>query len=428
MENLKNNSKASPFWNQSRQKWAWIFYDWANSSFATTVMAGFFPLFFKSYWSQGSAQESTFLLGLTNSVASVVLVLTAPLLGALADQSYRRKEFLIFFALLGSFATGGLYFLQQQQQILALVCYGFGAVGFLCGNIFYDSLLPDVAEPEHFDQTSGLGYAWGYLGGAILFTVQVYAFLKWESLGFQSAAQVIQIAFLTVAVWWILFSIPLFSSPVGLVAQKSKVKPLSLKVAILEVITTFKKIKRTPKIFWFLIAFLFYYDGVNTIIKMAVDYGMALGFEPKDLITALLITNFVGFPAAIFYGYLGEKIGPLKGLKIAIIAYIAVAAWGSFLKTSTEFYILAGVIGLFQGGIQALSRSYFARMIPKDKSAEYFGFFNLLGKFSSVLGPVLMGAVALVSGSHRASMAVVVLFFVIGYTLLNKHAKYQEIG
>lgn len=386
-------------------------------------MAGFFPLFFKSYWSAGSAANSTFLLGIANSISSILLVVSAPFLGVLADRTLRRNQFLFFFTVLGALCSSGLFLVEQSGQYSALLLFALGSLGFFCGNIFYDSMLAEVCPSEEYDQTSGLGYAFGYLGGALLFSVQVFAFLKPEVFGLASGAEAIKWSFLSVGVWWLVFSLPLLTVK-GANAEKGL--PITRKLildAFREVASTSVHIRQKPLIFWFLLSFLFYNDAVNTIIKMAVDYGIAIGFEPKDLIAALLITNFVGFPAAVAYGLIGERIGALKGLKIAIVAYIVVALFGSLMTTAKEFYVMAIVIGLFQGGIQALSRSHFTRIIPADKNTEYFGFFNLLGKFSAVFGPLLMGLVTYLTGSHRASISVIIAFLLLGWIFLRRHEK-----
>lgn len=405
----------------NRSAWAWTFYDWANSAFATTVMAGFFPIFLKQYWSAGSdATTSTFQLGVGNAIAGIIVAAMAPVLGAIADRGGVRKKFLMLFTILGIFMTAGMYFVQKGDWQLAVTLYVLGTVGFTAGVVFYDALLVDVSSPEHFDFVSGFGYAFGYLGGGLLFAINVLMTLKPEMFGLTDAAEAVRISFLMVAVWWAVFCIPLFL----FVKERKPVNAPALGGAIVQgwkqFVDTFREIQRLRPIFLFLLAYWFYIDGVNTVIKMAVDYGLSLGFETSSLITALLLVQFIGFPAAIAFGWLGEKWGTKRGIYIAIIVYTGVTAWAYFLENVTEFYIMAIAIGLVQGGIQSLSRSYYARMIPAEKSAEFFGFYGMIGKFATIIGPLLMGWVGVATGSPRLAILSVAILFVIGYALLMK--------
>ena len=379
--------------------WGWAMYDWANSAFACTVMAGFFPVFFKQYWSHGAdINMSTAQLGLGNSLASLLVALMAPILGAIADKGSSRKKFLIFFCYLGVLMTAGLFVVQQGQWALAIFVYAMGIIGFSGSNIFYDSLLPGITDEKNIDFVSGLGFAMGYLGGGLLFLVNVLMTLMPQKFGLPDAAAAVQYSFISVAVWWGLFALfTIFWVP-------EEKEPASLKEGFSPVVEgfkqligTFKKIRHLKTILLFLVAYWFYIDGVDTIIRMAVDYGMALGFASNDLILALLITQFVGFPSALVFGKLGQKWSVRKSIYLAIAIYIGVTIWGTMMTQKHEFYILAIVIGLVQGGIQALSRSYYSRLIPKNKAAEYYGFYNMLGKFAAILGPLLIGIVGLVT-------------------------------
>ncbi len=379
--------------------WGWAMYDWANSAFACTVMAGFFPVFFKQYWSHGAdINMSTAQLGLGNSLASLLVALMAPFLGAIADKGSSRKKFLIFFCYLGVLMTAGLFVVQQGQWALAIFVYAMGIIGFSGSNIFYDSLLPGITDEKNIDFVSGLGFAMGYLGGGLLFLINVLMTLMPQKFGLPDAAAAVQYSFISVAVWWGLFALfTIFWVP-------EEKEPASLKEGFSPVVEgfkqlvgTFKKIRHLKTILLFLVAYWFYIDGVDTIIRMAVDYGMALGFASNDLILALLITQFVGFPSALVFGKLGQKWSVRKSIYLAIAIYIGVTIWGTMMTQKHEFYILAIVIGLVQGGIQALSRSYYSRLIPKNKAAEYYGFYNMLGKFAAILGPLLIGVVGLVT-------------------------------
>lgn len=382
-----------------KEIWGWALYDWANSAFAVTVMSGFFPVFFKQFWSSDAAINlSTARLGLANSLAGLAVALLAPILGAIADRRSARKRFLIFFAYLGALMTAGLFLVERGQWAWAVFCYVGGNVGFCGGNVFYDSLLPDVTQGRRVDFVSALGFAMGYLGGGLLFLVNVLMVLMPGSFGLDSAAQAIRIAFLMVALWWggftllIIFWVPEAKKPRqegGLVRAVAQ--------GLGQLRATFHKTRQLKTVGLFLLAYWFYIDGVDTIIRMAVDYGMSLGFSSNDLITALLIVQFVGFPAALGYGRLAEVWGVRRCLFLAIGAYMVVTVLGAFITRPLHFYVLAVIIGLFQGGIQALSRSYYARLIPDGQSAEFYGFYNMLGKFAAILGPALMGGVGLLA-------------------------------
>ena len=404
-----------------RSTYAWAFYDWANSAFATTVMAGFFPLFFKQYWNAGVTDTvSTFRLGMANSIASLIVVLGAPLLGAIADHMDKRKGFLLLFSALGVVMTGALYFVAAGDWQLAALCYVLAVLGFSGGNLFYDALLVFVARPTQLDRVSALGFALGYLGGGVLFAVNVLMVLHPDWFGLADKSAAVRVSFLTVAVWWAVFSIPILVS----VHEARTPQPTRLGAALRQGFSqlrhTLREIGRLPQTFLFLLAYWLYIDGVDTIIRMAVDYGLSLGFPSNSLIIALLITQFVGFPAAIAFGRLGERIGARTGILIALAVYVAVTTWGAFMNQVWEFYVLAVVIGLVQGGVQSLSRSLYARLIPAGRSAEFFGFYNMLGKFAAVLGPILMGWVGVMTGSPRLGILSVLVLFVFGALLLLK--------
>ena len=404
----------------SRSTWSWALYDWANSAFATTVMAGFFPIFFKQYWSADLvASKSTFLLGSANSLASVVVVMLAPFLGAVADRCGSKKRFLLFFALMGIVMTGALYLVAQGAWGFALVLYTLAIIGFSGGNIFYDALLVDVSDEPAFDWVSGFGYALGYLGGGLLFAFNVVMTLYPQFFGLPDAAAAVRLSFLTVAVWWALFSIPVFLF-VEESRQADRVGWLAaVRGGARQLVGTFAQIRQLRMTFLFLLAYWLYIDGVDTVVRMAVDYGLSLGFESNTLMVALLITQFVGFPAAIAFGYLGKRRGPRQGIMIAIFVYLLVLLWAYRMDETWEFFGLAVAVGLVQGGIQSLSRSFYARLIPPDKAGEFFGFYNMLGKFAAVIGPVMMGWVGVATGSPRLAILSVSILFVAGAIVLS---------
>lgn len=379
--------------------WGWAIYDWANSAFATAVMAGFFPIFFKEYWSYGAdVNMSTARLGLGNSMAGIIVALMAPVLGAIADKGSVKKKFLVFFAYLGVLMTAALFLVQKGDWGWAIFVYVMGIIGFSGANIFYDSLLPSVADEDKIDYISGLGYAMGYLGGGLLFLVTVFMTLLPEKFGLSDAETAIRYAFILVASWWGLFTI--FTILWVQEEETATTPPQGVSFiadGFRQLIGTFKKIRHLRTVLLFLVAYWFYIDGVDTIIRMAVDYGMSIGFSSNDLIVALLITQFVGFPSALVFGKLGQQWSVRKSIFIAIGIYIFITIWGTMMTTQQEFYVLAIIVGLVQGGIQALSRSYYSRLIPKNQAAEYYGFYNMVGKFGTILGPVLMGIVGLIA-------------------------------
>ena len=383
---------------EKRVVWGWAIYDWANSAFATTVMAGFFPIFFKQYWSHGAdVNLSTAQLGFGNAIGGLLVALMAPVLGAIADRGGARKKFLIGFAYLGVLATAGLFLVAKGQWTQAIFVYIMGVIGFSGANIFYDALLPGLVGEDRIDLVSSFGFALGYLGGGLLFLVNVVMTLKPAMFGIPDAGTAVRLSFLSVALWWggfTLITIWWVPEPeCGDVRHRGS----AIRAGLGQLRETFRKARHLKTVSLFLVAYWFYIDGVDTIIRMAVDYGMSLGFAANDLIVALLIVQFVGFPAALAFGRLGQRWGVRRAIYLAICVYMAVTLWGTMMRDRHEFYVLAVVIGLVQGGIQALSRSYYARLIPKDKAAEFFGFYNMLGKFATIMGPALMGTVGLVA-------------------------------
>ena len=407
--------------SQKYRIWGWAMYDWANSAFATTVMAGFFPIFFKEFWNAGvPVTESTFRLGVANSLASLLFVLLAPLLGAVADYLGRRKGMLLMFAALGVSMTAALYLVGEGNWPAAMCLYIAALIGFSGAGIFSDSLLPFVSDREDLDRTSAYGFSLGYLGGGLLLALNVLMTLHPQWFGIESSTMAVRLSFLLVAVWWLVFSLPL----VFLVPEPGDHRH---RIAVNVLVAGFNRIWRTlhelrqlRNVWLFLIAYWLYIDGVDTIVRMAVDYGLSLGFGHKDLILALLVTQFVGFPAALAFGRIGNRFGPKAGIFLALVIYLIVTLRGAMMDTVAEFYALAVAIGLAQGGIQSLSRSLFARMIPAGRTAEFFGFYNMLGKFAAILGPVMMGWVGSLAGSPRVGILSLLVLFVAGALMLSR--------
>ena len=407
--------------NSKKSILAWSLYDWANSAFATTVMAGFFPVFFKEYWSTtDSVTLSTWYLGLGNSIASILVAVLAPFIGAIADRGTAKKKLLIFFAFLGIIATGGLWIVNQGHWQIAILFYIIASIGFMAGNIFYDSLLPAVASKDKFDYASSMGFSLGYIGGGLLFLINVLMYLQPHYFGIPDGATAIRLSFISVAVWWAVFSIPII-----LFVKEPKIHdPIGICSAVKEgwsqFISTLTKIRELKVVGTFLMAYWLYIDGVDTIIRMAVDYGTSIGFPASSLITALLLVQFVAFPATLIYNWFSSKIGIKNAIYTGIIGYTFITIFGAFVSKEWHFYVLAIMIACFQGGIQALSRSMYSRIIPRKQAAEFFGFYNMLGKFAAIIGPPMMGYIGLITGNPRLGILSIIILFISGGLLLTK--------
>jgi UMF1 family MFS transporter len=398
---------------------SWSLYDWANSAFATSVMAGFFPVFFKQYWCTGvEVTTSTLRLGMANSIASLIVAALAPVLGAIADRGGAKLKFLLFFAAMGIIMTGGMFFVAKGAWQLAVLLYVLGIIGFSGGNLFYDSLIVDVSPPGRTDMVSSLGFSLGYLGGGLLFAMNILMTLKPVFFGLADASQAVRVSFLTVAVWWAVFSIPVMIFVKEPQIEHRKTGWAMVGAGFRQLRTTFGEIRKLRLVFLFLIGYWLYIDGVDTVIRMAVDYGMSLGFEANSLIVALMITQFVGFPAAIVFGKMGERLGTKAAILLGIAVYIGVTVWAMFMERTGEFYALAVVVGLVQGGVQSLSRSFYSRIIPANKAAEFFGFYNMLGKFAAVIGPFLVGWVGVLTGNPRIAIFSIIILFISGGVVL----------
>ncbi len=403
-------------WSLRNPVVAWAMYDWANSAYATTVMAGFFPTFFRQYWSSGAeVTVTTWRLGLANGLAGFLIAALAPILGALADRSARRKQFMFAWTVLGALACMAMFFVGQGQWLLAAACFVLGTLGFNGGIVFNDALITHVAAPRDYDRVSALGYALGYLGGGLLFALNVTMTVKPAWFGLHNAAEAVRWSFLSVGIWWVVFSLPLM---VWVREQDGATGPGGLAASLQELRRTVRDIAGNRALWLFLLAYWLYIDGVNTVIKMAVDFGLSLGLPASSLLAALLLTQFVAFPAAIVFGRLGERYGAKRAVLFGIGVYGALSLYALRLASIAEFWVLAVVVGLVQGGVQSLSRSLFGRFVPPGRAAEYFGFYNLMGKFATVLGPLLVGATAALTHDSRAGISSLLLLFVSGGLLL----------
>ena len=399
---------------------SWALYDWANSAFATTVMAGFFPIFYKSYWASDlSNLESTAMVGYANSLSGLIVVLLAPILGAYADIGTKRKKLLLLFASLGILCTASFYFIPQGEWMLAALLYAIAAVGFSGGNVFYDSLIVSVSDNENRNRVSALGYSLGYLGGGLLFLINVIMFLNPQLFGIESQSNAVLLSFFMVAVWWAFFSIPLLKNVKEQESERENPRFFqALKQSFNEVYQTLTEVRKYKNVAIFLLAYWFYMDGIDTIVRMATAYGADIGLDAASMITALILTQFVGFPSTLIFGYFADRLGFKKILTIGILIYILISIFASRITTAAEFYAMAIVVGLVMGGVQAVSRAYFSSIIPKDKEAQFFGFYNLVGKSAVVAGPALLAWISMIFNTPRAGILGLLVLFIPGLILL----------
>tara|TARA_B100000214_G_scaffold375330_1_gene361201 strand:+ start:6637 stop:7947 length:1311 start_codon:yes stop_codon:yes gene_type:complete len=406
----------------SNQAWSWAFYDWANSAFATTVMAGFFPIFFKSYWAADLTDaESTFAIGSANSIVGLIIAISAPILGAFADAGNSKKKQLLTFAFLGIVATGYLFFIPESSWKFAITFYAMGVIGFSGGNIFYDSLLVSVADASDRNKVSSLGFSLGYLGGGLLFLLNVMMFSFPDFFGLNSQVEAVLWSFLSVALWWSIFTLPLLTGVKE--PQGSKIHKNFLdisKEAFKSLYQTSQSISQYKSAVIFLLAYFLYMDGVDTIIRMATSYGSDIGISAQSMIGALLLTQFIGFPATLIFGRFSDQFGHKQTLSFAIVIYIGVVIFSSQMDSAVEFFVMASIIGLVQGGVQAISRSYFSTLIPEDKAAEFFGFYNFIGKSSVFIGPFMVSGIALLTNSPSLGILSLLLLFIPGLILLRR--------
>lgn len=406
----------------SKEAWRWAFYDWANSAFATTVMAGFFPIFFKSYWAVDLTDaESTFVIGSANSIVGLLIAISAPIMGAFADAGNTKKKLLVTFALLGIVSTGYLFFIPESSWKFAITFYAIGVIGFSGGNIFYDALLVSVANDNERNRVSSLGFSLGYLGGGLLFLLNVLMFSFPSFFGLNSQIEAVLWSFLSVAIWWSIFTIPLLTGVKEPQVSREGKGFLEISTdAFKSLYQTARTIKQYKSAVIFLLAYFLYMDGVDTIIRMATSYGSDIGLSAQSMIGALLLTQFIGFPATLVFGRYSDKFGHKQTLSFAILIYIGVVLFSSQMDSAIEFFIMASIIGLVQGGVQAISRSYFSSLIPANKAAEFFGFYNFIGKSSVFIGPFMVSGIALVTNSPSLGILSLLLLFIPGLILLRR--------
>ncbi len=404
--------------------WAWTMYDWGNSAFATTIMATVLPVYYSSVAGSTLAPNiATARWGFTTSLSALLVALLGPILGAIADFKGNKKKFLAVFVGLGVTATALLYFVKTGDWLLASILYIFGNMGFSGSLVYYDALLPHIASPDEIDQVSSKGFAMGYIGGGLLLAINMVMIMFGETVfpGIDPTLMA-RLCFVSVAIWWLVFSLPIFrhvSEPPRRI-QEGEETLNPIRVSFRRLGQTFKEIKNYRDLFTFLVAFFLYANGIGTIITMATIYGAEIGIGQTTLIGTLLMVQFVAAPFAIGFGALAKKIGTKKSIYISIIIYSFIAVAGYFMSVPWHFWALGFAVATVQGGSQALSRSLIGRMMPKSKSAEFYGFFSVFEKFSSIAGPFLFGIVSTLMGESRLSIVSLVVFFIAGIFVLTK--------
>lgn len=415
------------FKNLSKKEISWMFYDWANSAYTMVVTSTIMSLYFLS--SAGAALTgkvadpavtANAYWGFANSAATLVLVLLSPILGTMADYKGKKKQMFQTFLFTGVIFTALLAFIPSNQWMLLLVAYVITAIGFAGSNIFYDAFLVDVSEDANMDRVSSLGFALGYIGSTIPFIIcMVFVVLATLGKAPFSVEAAYKISFIITALWWIGFSIPILRD----VHQVYGIEPEPhfVKNSFRRLGQTLKEIRKHRHIFTFLLAYFFYIDGVDTIIKMATAYGSTIGIGSIMLLLILLVTQFVAFPFAIIYGKLAEKFGTKRTLNMGILTYCVICIVAFFMSPERDtktltimFWVLAMLVGTAQGGIQALSRSYFGRIVPKNQANEFFGFYNIFGKFAAILGPILFGWISLATGKANYGVGSIIILFIVG--------------
>ncbi|WP_430882892.1 MFS transporter [Fusibacter sp. JL216-2] len=410
----------------TKKEKSWITYDWANSAYTLIIITTILPLFYKAMAEQAgiAASRSTAYWGYANSFATFLVAIMAPILGTIADYKDIKKKFFVTALTIGVAFTGVLAFVPNGNWIILLGVYILTMFGYAGANVFYDAFLVDVASEEKMDQVSSYGYAWGYIGSTIPFVVIAGMIFKHEMLGI-SEILAMRIGFFLTAIWWGVFSLPMIKN----VKQRYYIdrEPHVLRKSLRRLGTTLSNIRQHKVIFSFLIAYFFYIDGVGTIIKMAVVYGADVGLSATTLIVVLLAVQVVAFPFAILYGHLAKRFGTRTMIQFAIIVYIFTCFYAYQLDTELEYWVLGMLVASSQGGIQALSRSYYGKLIPKEKSNEFYGFYNIFGKFAAVMGPLLVGFVSDLTGRSQNGIFSIVALFIIGYVLLLRVPKTSEI-
>ena len=404
----------------TKQERSWILQDFGNSAYSIAITTALLPVFYKTYAATSlDPTDATAYWGYANSFATILIVFLAPILGNLADYRGYKKKFFNFFVLLAIISTASLSLIGEGQWMVALGIYVVTVIGSTGASIFYDAFLTDVTTDEKMDMISSQGFGFGYLGGTIGFGISMALIMLAPSIGMPTSLAT-KIAFIITALWWLAFSVPFFKN----VHQNYWIegKPEKAAKVFQKLKGTFREIFRDRNLFLFFIAYFFYIDGVHTIISMAtaIAIDLKLGLAETELLMILLVIQLVAFPFAILYGWLAKRVGARTMIMVGILTYVGIALFGLTLNTRTDFMILAFLVATAQGGIQALSRSFFGKLIPKTKSAEYFGVFNIFGKISSIFGPLLMGIVTQTTGNIRYGILSLGILFILGLVFFLK--------
>lgn len=406
----------------TREQIAWALYDWANSAFATTIMAAVLPIYYSTVAAADLAPHiASAYWGYTTAIALALIAFFSPILGAIADYMGAKKRFLGVFVAVGSLFSALLALVGQGDWLLASLLFVVANVAFAGGNIFYDALLPSIASEEMRDRVSTAGYALGYLGGGILLLINVLWILQPSLFGIPDTTTASRLAFVSVGVWWALFSVPLFRyvpEPTRRLGEGEPLRGNPVMLGWARLIGTAREIRKYRQLLIFLVAFWLYGDGIGTIIKMATIYGTEIGIGQSDLISALVLTQFAGIPFTFAFGWLASRLGTKRAIGVGLIVYTLISIGGFFMQTAWHFWVLALAVATVQGGTQALSRSMFSMMVPQSLVSEFFGFFSVFAKFAGVLGPFMFGLIASAAGSSRLSILSLIVFFVGGLIVL----------
>ena len=400
---------------------SWIAYDVGNSAFATTVVAGFFPVFYLQYWAIDSGidmAQATVYKSWALALCNTLVLFSAPLIGAITDINNSTKKSLVFFTVVAAFFVSLLSTLNSGSWIYALAFFCIANYCFSVAQIPYDKILTKITSEDKLSIVSNQGYAWGYLGGGFLFLVNASMFLFWEKIGLNSSEDAIKISFLMVSIWWCMFTLPIQKN--FLEKVKPYKKTLLVRDAFKNIVYTIKSISRYKNASIFLLAFFLYIDGAHTVIYLAADFALNVNLKATDVIPALILVQFVAFPATLLWGLIADKYGDKLVLYITIISYIFIIGFSTTLSSAFEFYIMAAMVGSVQGGIQGSSRGLFGKLIPEEKAGEFFGLYNVLGRAGAIFGPLIVGTLLTIYGDVRIALFPLIILFILGGLLLMK--------
>ncbi|MDC0392261.1 MFS transporter [Gammaproteobacteria bacterium] len=398
---------------------SWIAYDAGNSAFATTVVAAFFPIFYLEFWASTMPKvEASIYLNWTLVICNTLILLSGPVIGAYTDINRSTKSALNIFTIIGALFVGSLFFIDVGSWLYALIFFGTANYCFCVAQIPYDKILTKITSPNNFSIISNQGYAWGYFGGGALFLLNALMSIYPSSFGLASQAEAIRVSFLMVSIWWLLFLIPLFLN-----FKETKTEQHSISVfssSFKNIFNTLKSVYQYKNAFLFLIAFFLFIDGAHTVIYLASTFALNLGLETSSIIQALILVQFVAFPATLLWGYVANKYGDKLVLYITIVSYVCIIIYSTTLSSAFEFYLLAAWVGFVQGGIQGSSRGMFGKLIPKEKAGEFFGLYNVMGRAGAILGPLMVGTLLTLYGNVRIALLPIAVLFIIGGLLLTR--------